>query len=96
MGLPASVVQQLEVQQEADAGSAAIGCVFSVGPQQLDPQQEAALSVGAPNTCKAVRAYLALTSCRNCSSFEGTFCIDLFLSIVQHEKRSVSFSLAFP
>ena len=72
------VVQQLGSQQEDDdEGSAATGCISvpEDSPQQLGPQQEAAVSEGAPSTCKAVRAYLALTSCRNCSSLLGTVLI---------------------
>src|SRR5258708_15935365 len=94
MGLPALVVQQLDSQHACVTG-AGCGSVTSDGPQQLGPQQDAALSEGAPSTCKAVRAYLALTSCRNCSSLWGTACLCLFLFIENDEKSTVLLSIAF-
>src|SRR6266566_1450842 len=98
MGLPepALVEQQLDSQQE-DVCETGVGCgaVTSDGPQQLGPQQDAVLSCGVPSTCKAVRAYLALTSCRNCSSLWGTVLISLFLSIHHHEKSTMLLSISF-
>src|SRR5690349_11693220 len=99
MGSPcrASEVQQLASQQEDDACETEAGCVSATsdGSQQSDPQQDTALSEGAPSTCKAVRAYLALTSCRNCSSLWGTFFIHLFLYISDYEKSTAPLSLTF-
>jgi len=63
--------------------------------QQLGSQQDAAPSVGVPSTCKAVRAYLALTSCRNCSSLWGTVLISLVLSIHHYEKSATPLSISF-
>src|SRR5215469_15660896 len=70
IGLPVLVVQQLDAQQE-DEASTETGCgsATSDGPEPLGSQQDAALSCGVPRTCKAARAYRALTSWRNCSSF---------------------------
>lgn len=98
MGLPepALVEQQLDSQQEdEEATGTGCGAATSDGPQQLGPQQEAVLSEAVPSTCKAVRAYLALTSSRKSSSFWGTVLISFFLSIHSHEKSAAPLSISF-
>jgi hypothetical protein len=89
--------QQLGSQQDDDACDTGVGfgSVASAGPQQLGSQQDAPCCEGAPSTCNAVRAYLALTSCRNCSSLWGTLFIRVFLSISHHEQSTLPFSIAF-
>src|SRR5579859_755027 len=87
---PASEVQLLDPQHEDEVCRAVPGsvAVISPVPQQPGSQEGTEGSCAAPSTCKAVRAYLALTSFRSCSSLWGTTFISIFLSIQDYERSA--------